>query len=126
MENKIATDYEMGSLSSQLIRLDIVHRLLGEKDKYSLSDTRKILKSQLKIEEYKDLMDVDNGYSPQRMLEIVRKRCLYLLNRGSTLKNPHIPKRYFDGWERITDNPATRLLEMVKIEIDLMSQGLGQ
>lgn len=40
-------------------------------------------------------MDLPDGYSPKRMLEILRLRARYLLDRGSTLNNPHIPKRFF-------------------------------
>jgi len=113
----ISPDFEIASASSEFIRIDIVHRILGEKDRYSLSDTKKIQKRQLNTTEYNDLMDIANGYSPQRMLQIVRDRCLYLLRRGATLNNPHIPESYFAGWERITDNHAARLLEMVRIEL---------
>ena len=47
------------------------------------------------------------------MLKILKQRCKYLIERGSTLNNPHIPASYFDGWERITKNHAKRLNELV-------------
>ncbi|MGH3609863.1 MAG: hypothetical protein ACRDRD_17525, partial [Pseudonocardiaceae bacterium] len=42
---------------------------------------------------YRALMDRKNGYSPERMLTLLRERCRYLLDRGSTRNNPHIPQR---------------------------------
>jgi len=59
------------------------------------------------------LQDVDGGYSPTRMLEILSDRAKYLIERGSTLNNPHIPARYFNGWEEITQNHAQRLRQLV-------------
>ncbi|WP_293079190.1 hypothetical protein [Okeania sp. SIO3B5] len=58
-------------------------------------------------------MDLEFGYSPERMLSILRDRCQYLIERGSTLNNPHIPASYFKNWERITTNHAQRLRELV-------------
>ena len=47
------------------------------------------------------------------MLLILRDRCQYLIERGSTLNNPHIPASYFKGWERIITNHGQRLRELV-------------
>lgn len=58
-------------------------------------------------------MDRHMGYSPERMLSILQDRCRYLLERGSTLNNPHIPASYFKGWERITTNHAQCLRELL-------------
>lgn len=58
-------------------------------------------------------MDLEFGYSAERMLLILRDRCQYLIERGSTLNNPHIPASYFKGWERIIANHAQRLRELV-------------
>ncbi len=59
-------------------------------------------------------MDLENGYSTSRMLEILRDRCRYLIERGSTLNNPHIPGSYFQDWEQITVCHAERLRELVR------------
>jgi len=48
------------------------------------------------------------------MLEIVKDRAKYLIERGSTLNNPHIPSAYFDGWTEITKNHAGQLRVMVR------------
>jgi orotate phosphoribosyltransferase-like protein len=58
-------------------------------------------------------MDLFQGYSSERMLSILKDRCRYLIERGSTLNNPHIPASYFRDWERITENHAQRLRELV-------------
>lgn len=48
------------------------------------------------------------------MLEILRDRCRYLIKRGATLNNPHIPGSYFENWEKITEHHAERLRELVR------------
>jgi hypothetical protein len=55
-------------------------------------------------------MDLDDGYSLSRMVEILADRWMYLTKRGSTLNNPHIPARYFDGWDRLPLNPIELVL----------------
>ncbi len=49
------------------------------------------------------------------MLQIIQERTEYLIKRGSTLNNPHIPEKYFKGWEEITENHAKRLRELVSL-----------
>ena len=88
-------------------------QIIGKRKIYSLDDARKLHKKQYKLAEYEDLMDIGNGYSPKRMLYILKNRSKYLIERGSTLNNPHIPASYFNGWERITENHAEKLIELV-------------
>jgi hypothetical protein len=64
--------------------------------------------------EYLSAMDLEGGYSPERMLEIFRERGRYVIERGSTLNNPHIPYSYFDKWTTITEDHAVRLRELVR------------
>ena len=40
-------------------------------------------------------MDNATGYTPLKMLEILKLRAIYLNQRGSTLNNPHIPSSFF-------------------------------
>lgn len=105
-----------------LVNYDVLMQILGETEVYSLDDARSLHKRQMTVSEYRELMDLDNGYSPQRMLEILQSRCRYLIERGATLNNPHIPASYFEGWECITDNHAIRLREMVAEALDRGSQ----
>lgn len=79
-----------------------------------LNDAQALHKKQYTREQYLEKMDLDSGYSPSIMLAILQDRCKYLIQRGSTLNNPHIPASYFKGWEAIKTNHAQRLREMVK------------
>lgn len=90
--------------------------MLSQKKLYSLEDARLLQKKQYSMQQYRDKMDMEMGYSPERMLSILQDRCQYPLKRGSTLNNPHIPASYFHGWERITTNHAQRLRELVTQE----------
>lgn len=55
-------------------------------------------------------MDCPNGYSRSKMVEMIADRWVYLTKRGSTLNNPHISARYFDGWDRLPLNPIKLVL----------------
>ncbi len=59
----------------------------------------------------------DTRYSREAMLGLLRERCRYLIQRGSTRNNPHISPSYFKGWEKIDRNHAARLRELVIEEI---------
>jgi len=112
-ENYIKSDFQLANIAPINLTTKHLFQLIGRKKIYTLEDARKLNKKQYKIAEYRDLMDVKNGYSPKRMLSILQNRCKYLIERGATLNNPHIPASYFKGWERITKNHAERLIEMV-------------
>lgn len=116
-EAYIRPDFELGKLVPELIHEDILHKIVGKKDVYTLSDAKNLQKKQYSIEKYKKLMDTPNGYSPERMLSILKERCSYLLSRGSTLNNPHIPASYFNGWEKIEANFKSKLIELVNQEL---------
>lgn len=113
-EEYIRPDFELAEIApSKLSLLDMYH-ILGEKPKYTYQDARKLQKNQYKKEKYVELQDVKNGYSPDRMLEILRDRAKYLMSRGSTLNNPHIPFNYFNDLDPITDNHSDKLRELVE------------
>ena len=112
-EAYISSDYRLAKLVPNMITMPVLHDILGRKDAYSLEDARYLQKRQYTMQEYQDKMDLDEGYSPERMLLILKERCRYLIERGSTLNNPHIPASYFDGWERIASNHPCRLRELV-------------
>src|SRR5665213_3853248 len=54
------------------------------------------------------------GYSPQKMPGILKDRAKYVIERGSTLNNPHIPASYYAGWDEITKDHAARLRDLVR------------
>ena len=69
------------------------------------------------MSQYMDSMDLKGGYSPERMLNILKDRAEYLMERGSTLNNPHIPKSYFKDWVKIEKDHSKLLREMVGREL---------
>ena len=109
----IKPDFDLAKLAPSRLTLKDLEVIVGKKKLYSLEDAKKLNKKQYRISECIDLMDQENGYTPKKMLEILKNRCKYLIERGSTLNNPHIPTSYFKGWEQITSNHASRLRELV-------------
>jgi len=110
----IRPDFELANIVSKKLTLYDLYQMCGKKNTYSYQDARRIQKQQYKKDKYLALQDMKNGYSRTRMLEILNDRTKYLIERGSTLNNPHIPASYFSDWEKITDNHAKRLRELVK------------
>jgi len=88
--------------------------IAGKKVFYTYEDAKNIQKMQYTKEKYLKLQDLKNGYSAEQMLEIVKDRAQYLIERGSTLNNPHIPFTYFNGWPEITINHSKQLRLMVQ------------
>lgn len=113
-EKYIAQDFKLAELVPTKITFNDMYQIIGKKDIYTYGDAKEIQKMQYKKEQYLRLQDLDQGYSPKRMLEIVKDRAQYLIERGSTLNNPHIPFSYFEGWAEITDNHAEQLRIMVR------------
>lgn len=112
-EAYIIYDYRLAQLVPELLSIELLYDILGQKEYYTLEDAQKLQKRQYSSQEYRQRMDMEGGYSPTRMLSLLQERCRYLIERGSTLNNPHIPASYFNGWERITSNHAQKLREMV-------------
>lgn len=112
-QSYIQPDYQLAKLAPECLTMSVLYEMLGQKEVYTLEDAQKLHKKQYKRLEYLSKMDLTSGYSPARMLSILQDRCQYLIERGSTLNNPHIPARYFNGWEKITHNHAQRLRELV-------------
>jgi len=113
--NYVKPDFVLSKIISKKLSLEDMYSILGKKEKYTLKDARKLHKKQYKIEEYRKMMDVREGYSPKRMLMILKDRSEYLMKRGSTLNNPHIPASYFEGWPKIKKDHAKTLRKMMKL-----------
>ena len=115
----IGPDLLLAGIAPERLTMEDMHRICGDKPIYSLADAQGIHKKQYSVAEYRAKMDANldddraEGYSPSRMLEILRERARYLILRGSTLNNPHIPGSYFKGWTRITKEHAETLRRMV-------------
>lgn len=113
-EDYIKPDFQLARIASKNLTLEDLYTVLGEKESYSLKDAKSIQKRQYSSEKYLELQDIANGYGKDRMLSILKDRARYLMERGSTLNNPHIPGSYFEEWEKITENHAARLRELVR------------
>jgi hypothetical protein len=110
----VRIDFEMAQVVPGLITLSVVHRIIGAKPQYDLADARRLHKNQYGARRYRELMDRPNGYSPERMLEIFRDRAKYVIERGSTLNNPHIPATYFTPWPSIVRDHAVIVRTLVR------------
>lgn len=95
IESFIAPDFLIGERAASKLGVDDLHVICGEKPIYALEDAKALYKRQWTESDYRSQMDVPSGYSPRRMLRVLRLRSRYLSDRGSTLNNPHIPKRFF-------------------------------
>lgn len=109
----IEVDFKLAQLAAKNLTISDLYAVVGKKEIYSLEDAQALHKKQLKVAEYKDRFDVAGGYSPMRMLEILKLRCVYVIERGSTLNNPKVPKTVLEGFPKITDEHASTLRTLV-------------
>lgn len=110
----IEPDMKLANLVPLKITLNDLFQILGKKSFYTIDDAKYIQKKQYTQIQYLELQDIEHGYSPERMLYILRQRAEYIIQRGSTLNNPHIPFSYFKGWKKITENYAEELRVLVR------------
>lgn len=113
-EEYIRTDYKLAEIIHQKLALKEMYKLVGKKRKYTYEDAKKLHKNQLKKEQYIELMDLDLGYSPEKMLSLLHRRINYLMLRGYTLNNPHIPNRFVKAGFKIEKNFKSALRKLVK------------
>lgn len=109
----IKADFEMAKHVPAHITLDTMFEIMGKKDAYTKADARKIHKNQMSAAQYDEEQDIPGGYSPARMLDIFKDRARYVIERGSTLNNPHIPAKYLESWPEIRRNHAAELRALV-------------
>lgn len=110
----IATDVALAEFVPDLITDATLTAVLGGARQFTRNEARRLMKNQYTAEDYSDASDLGgDDYSRNAMLEMLRERCEYVIRRGSTLNNPHIPPSFFDGWERIEEDHAARLRELV-------------
>ena len=98
IESYIAPDFRLGERAAKKLGIDDLHVICGEKSIYMLEDAKALYKRQWSESDYVSEMDLPNGYSPRRMLRVLRLRARYLSDRGSTLNNPHIPMRFLSAF----------------------------
>jgi hypothetical protein len=112
--NYFKADFELAKHVPGHITLDTMWEVIGNKPVYTIEDARKLHKNQMKAAEYRAAIDVDGGYSPERMLSIFQDRARYIIARGATLNNPKIPQAFLSTWPTIDLNPASELRRLVK------------
>lgn len=112
--NYIQADFELAKHVPGHITLDTMYEIIGEKKIYTLSDAKKLHKNQMTAADYKAAMDVEGGFSPDCMLSIFRDRARYIIERGSTLNNPHISDKYLASWPTIDQDHAAELRRLVR------------
>ena len=105
----IKADFEMAKHVPSHIALATMFEIMRKKTSYTKTDARKLHTSQLSAAEYEQKMDTPGGYSPERMLEIFKDRARYVIERGATLNNPHIPAGFFKAWPIIKEDHASQL-----------------
>ncbi len=107
IEGYIRPDFAIADRASQRLSSLDMQVVCGEKSSYTLEDARRLFKRQWQKRRYLAEMDLQDGYSTAKMLEIFRLRTQYLIGRGATLNNPHIPKGYLARFgERLVDAQA--------------------
>jgi hypothetical protein len=114
IQRYIRADFEMARVVPSLVTRELMFQAIGNKNIYTLDDAQRIQKKQHTVDEYRSMMDLPDGYSPDRMLEIYQRRLRYLIERGSTLNNPKIKPEFFEPWPTITKNHASTLLKHVR------------
>jgi len=110
----IEPDFQIADCVPPMITKRAMFSVIGEKAVYSAEDAKRLHKNQYSAAQYKKMMDVVGGYSPAKMLEIFRHRAEYLIQRGSTLNNPHIPVHFFQPFPTILKNHAVELRKLVR------------
>jgi hypothetical protein len=109
----IATDFALAEAASNGLTLATLYQILGEKKIYSLDEAKSLHKKQLSAKQYAALIGPQGGVSPESMLDLLKLRCRYVIERGSTLNNPHIPKAALEAFPIITANHADELRRLV-------------
>jgi hypothetical protein len=115
-------DALIAALPENVTAEDVV-AALGDEPRYLYTEVRAFLKGRWRraMLEY---MDGPPGYTKAKMLEILRLRARYILDRGTTLNNPHISKSFFADFDKITANHAIRVREMVATAEELAAAGV--
>jgi hypothetical protein len=115
LEEYIQPDVVLAGCVPERLSADDLISVCGEKPCCSIEDAKRIFKKQWKTTDYERYLDyppqAPGHYSPERMLGILKLRARYTMDRGATLNNPHIPKKFLDGFsdQRIDRDHAQSL-----------------
>lgn len=109
----IATDFALAEAASHGLTFATLYEIFGMKDFYSIDEAKSLHKKQLTAKQYASLAGPEGRVSPEAMLYLLKLRCRYVIERGSTLNNPHIPKAVLEAFPIITANHAEELRRLV-------------
>jgi hypothetical protein len=98
IEDYISPDYKISELASRKLTMEDLFEVCEQKPTYGTDDAKKLHKQQWNSQKYEYEKDVENGYSQEKMLEILRLRSKYISERGSTLNNPHITQSFINSY----------------------------
>lgn len=112
-EAQMQIDFRLASRMFRKLELEDLFVVCGEKQTYSVSDAKQLMKSQYSAAQYGDAADtVASGkpaLSQAKMLELLKERARYVAERGSTVNNPHITKTFlrpfFDTDRAVIERP---------------------
>jgi hypothetical protein len=113
-ERDMRPDTTLADSLPGLVTADMVTDILGSKATYTVQDAEWIMKRQWRRGEYRRRQDVEGGYSLPAMVNMLNARAKYVILRGTTLNNPHIEAGFFERFEKITEEHAARLRELVR------------
>ncbi|MDZ5622051.1 hypothetical protein SFC88_14485 [Nocardioides sp. HM23] len=127
-EAYVRPDMLLAERALQTLDMRIVDDVFGDAETFSIDKAQSIMKRQWSVAEYKRRADLDGDrFSRTAMLEVLRARLGYVIRRGATLNNPHIPVTYFEevGLQAITEDHAATLRRLVQDYLDSGVPGAG-
>ena len=95
----VRPDFALGERVAEKLDREDLDIICGRKDTYELADAQALMKRQWSKAKYASEMDVHQGYTPAKMLDILKQRARYVIQRGLKLNNPHIPKSFFSRFD---------------------------
>lgn len=111
-------DINRGLVSSRYlvkkIEMDLVYEIFDKKEFYTIKDAKYVFKNLYTIKQYKKLIDYKTGFSPKRMLKMLKRHNMYYLRKGSWINNPKIPKKYYEKWIKIDSNYENTLKKILQ------------
>lgn len=136
----LALEALIAQLADLLHEADLREALGDAKDFYPLEEVAAAVKGRrledgrkLTVKVLGSLCDRAEGFSPGRMLVLLRERARYLLDRGATRNNPHIPERRLLELvpaDQVMPGDASRrsqrLEELVRRELDKSAAAIDE
>jgi len=116
----IKPDQTLAQLMSERVDKEVLNFVVGPGEVFTLDDASRIQKRQWSKADYIKNQDLTDGYSREKMQEILKSRVHYLISRGSTLNNPHIPGNYVRNLTELSlveSEAAQSLLSAVEAEL---------